>query len=333
MKDYIERYIYAVTKRLPEKNREEVKEELKANIYDMLPKHPTEADIEKVLMNLGSPRKLAFNYQEKKNYVISPLYFNDYINVLKIVFIIVIAVMAVTGSIEAVVNLEATNIFLQILEVFFKVLSNVISGLFTAFAWVTLIFWIVDYSMTANCKDEWKMKDLPEIPKPTGTKISKGETIVGLILTVTFSALFIAVLMNYLEYIVISNDQGFYVTEIFNQSVAKQFVPYFIISAVFGVMVYILKLYVGEWKINIAILHTAYELLSTSLALIFINNSRRILPAVFESIASYTDFTLDQVLSGFSKGVTALSVIICVLLAIELSTTWYKTLKGKKVKA
>ena len=333
MKDYIERYIYAVTKRLPEKNREEVKEELKANIYDMLPKNPTETDIEKVLMTLGSPRQLAFNYQEKKSYVISPLFFNDYINVLKIVFIIVIAVMAVTGSIEAIVNLEATHIFLQIVEIFFKVLSTVVSGLISAFAWVTLIFWIIDYNMGKNCKDEWKIKDLPEIPKHTGTKISKGETIVGLIFTVTFSALFIAVLMNYLEYIVISNEQGFYVTEVFNQSVAKQFVPYFIISAVFGVIVYIVKLYSGEWKINVAILHTAYELLSSSLALIFINHSRLLLPGVFESIAEYTEFTLEQVTSGFSKGVTGFTIFICVMLAIDLSSTWYKTLKGTRANA
>ena len=45
----IERYVYDVARRLPEKDREDVKKELRANIYDMLPENANDEAIKKVL--------------------------------------------------------------------------------------------------------------------------------------------------------------------------------------------------------------------------------------------------------------------------------------------
>ena len=42
MANLIDKYIYEVTRRLPEKDREDVKKELAANIYDMLRDNPGE---------------------------------------------------------------------------------------------------------------------------------------------------------------------------------------------------------------------------------------------------------------------------------------------------
>ncbi len=45
MNQWIERYIYAVVKRLPESMKKEVSEELRANISDMLSDKPTDDEI------------------------------------------------------------------------------------------------------------------------------------------------------------------------------------------------------------------------------------------------------------------------------------------------
>ena len=58
-KNLIERYVYDVTRRLPEKEREDVMKELRANIYDMLPEGASEDAVKKVLYELGSPVSLA----------------------------------------------------------------------------------------------------------------------------------------------------------------------------------------------------------------------------------------------------------------------------------
>lgn len=328
MKNYIERYIYAVTKRLPEASREDVKEELNAHINDMLPKQPTEHDIEQVLKSLGSPRRLANNYQEDKEYVISPLYYHDYINTLKIVLIIIFSLQIVLGTIDGIINLESNNFFEQVFEIIGSALGNAWSGLFTGFAWVTIIFWIIDRNMRKK-PDEWSMKDLPELPHPKTTKISRVETIVGLVFHVVFSAIFIGLFMNYLDVLTI-DVEGVFITEIFNQSVVQPFIPYFIGSAVFGLIVILLKLYIGYWRFPVAILHTAYEILSSSIIIIFITRTNLIKSEVFTAIETYTDFTYDQAFQGFQTGVSVLTWIIILVLVLDLIFTWIKTIKGYK---
>lgn len=58
----IERYIYTTTKHLPEKTRKDVETELRSNIYDMLSENYDEADVRKVLYELGNPAELANRY-------------------------------------------------------------------------------------------------------------------------------------------------------------------------------------------------------------------------------------------------------------------------------
>lgn len=328
MKNYIERYIYAVTKRLPEESREDVKVELNAHIYDMLPKNPTENDIEKVLKSLGSPRRLANNYQEDKEYVISPLYYHDYINTLKIVLIIIFSAQIVFGTIDGIINLESNNFFEQVFEIIGSALGNAWSGLFTGFAWVTIIFWIIDRNMRKKA-DEWEIKDLPELPHPKATKISRAETIVGLVFHVVFSAIFIGLFMNYLDVLTI-DVEGVFVTDIFNQSVVEPFIPYFIGSAIFGLVVILLKLYIGSWRLPVAILHTVYEILSSLMIIIFITRNNLIQSEVFTAIETYTEFTYDQAFKGFQTGISVITAVIMIVLTLDLIFTWIKTIRGLK---
>jgi hypothetical protein len=67
----IERYLYDVTKRLPEDIREDVRIELRSNIEDMLSDDPNDEEIERVLLELGSPAKLAVKYHPNPRYLIS----------------------------------------------------------------------------------------------------------------------------------------------------------------------------------------------------------------------------------------------------------------------
>lgn len=330
MKKYIDRYIYAVTKRLDESVRAEVTEELKANIYDMLSEHPSNEEIENVLKSLGHPRVLASNYQDQKRHVISSVFYDDYINVLKIVGVIVVSVMIIFGTIDAIVNLEATNIFAQIGIVISKAISRAISGLITAFAWVTIIFWAIDHHALKEGECKWSIKDLPEVPKPSHAKISRTETIIELIISTVFMTIFIAVLMNYLSYIVISDESGVFVTDVFNQSVAQRFVPFFIVSLILGILTSLYKLYIGEWKVGVTAVYSAYEMLSASLFIIFINHPQLILPQVFDSIVEHTDFTLEQVQKGFSTGITVTTVVISLIVVLSITFNWYKTIKHMK---
>src|SRR5690554_2970853 len=88
MNTLIERYIYAVTKRLPENQRKEIEIELRSLIDDMIMSksdEPNEAIIKEALLELGDPAELADQYRDKKRYLIGPDYIDQYFFVLKIV--------------------------------------------------------------------------------------------------------------------------------------------------------------------------------------------------------------------------------------------------------
>ena len=93
--DLIERYIYAVTKRLPGKTREDVARELRTLIEDMLKERcgevtPSDKDIRVVLTELGTPNELYEQYAgDGKRCLIGPPYYTTYVFVMKIVLICV----------------------------------------------------------------------------------------------------------------------------------------------------------------------------------------------------------------------------------------------------
>lgn len=80
--DMMERYIYEVIRRVPKKQREEIRLELEELISDMMEQE--EAGMEAVLTKLGNPRDFAQKYSGRHNYLIGPEYYGDYCWVMKV---------------------------------------------------------------------------------------------------------------------------------------------------------------------------------------------------------------------------------------------------------
>lgn len=106
MDKQIEAYIYDVVRRLPESQRPEVSAEIYEMLEDLLMDQP---NIEKVLNELGHPSHLAAKYRENPRYLISPDYFDQYLNTLKFVAPLVFGVGAAVIAIINIIN--AFNLF------------------------------------------------------------------------------------------------------------------------------------------------------------------------------------------------------------------------------
>lgn len=87
--ELIDRYVYAVTRNLPQKQRADVERELRTLIKNKMNEHAdTESDeksAEKVLLELGDPIILAEKYSNNKKFIIGPQNYHNYLLVLKIV--------------------------------------------------------------------------------------------------------------------------------------------------------------------------------------------------------------------------------------------------------
>jgi hypothetical protein len=333
MKQYMERYIHDVTRRLPETIREEVKKELENNIKDMLSENPTDEEIEDVLKELGHPKLLAMQYKDKPNYVVSPVFYDDYIMVLKIVAVIFAVVAMITGTIEVVFDQNASSILGLIGSIFSKIIGNVISGLLSAFALTTLVFWAISYHFSKSdevCK--WELKDLPEIPKPTSNKISRTNTVIELCFQVIFTLAFIIILIRYMDLVAIYSN-GIRITPIFNQLVTNQFVPFYIISLGIFIVSGLIKIYYGNWNLQVASLHSAAEILSVVVGLLLINHSDLILYDAYFAMADILDLTvqrLQEIVGNAIKWITILSIIG---VSIGIVSVFYKTFKDQIKKA
>ncbi|HPR35484.1 MAG TPA: hypothetical protein PKY64_07405 [Anaerolineaceae bacterium] len=192
-KELIKRYIYAVTKHLPENKRQDVGQELQSLIEETLAERsqgaqPTDADTKTVLMELGRPAELAAKYDpHAKDALIGQPHFSVYLRVLKIVLLAVSLGMAIASLLQVITGFEGS-----VFELFGNVLSNIWQALLGAFAWVTVIFAILyqkDVKLDVEMED---MEDLPEVPEKR-RQIKLGEIIASFIFTILFLILFVVV--------------------------------------------------------------------------------------------------------------------------------------------
>lgn len=180
--DMIECYIYAVAKRMPRKQQEDVTLELKGLIEDMLlercgGEQPTEKDIRVVLTELGSPYELYARYNEDgDNCLIGQPHYSIYKYVLK------------TMSIPFVIGLAVVGLISQIMEPvgFFEFLENwlgiMLEGLLYGLAAVTLVFAVM-YHKGMDMGESFDLKDLAAVPqkKQRISRLDTGFNLVGLV--------------------------------------------------------------------------------------------------------------------------------------------------------
>lgn len=187
--DLIERYVYAVTKRLGRKQREDVARELRGLIDDMLLERcgevlPTEKDIRVVLTELGTPQELYAKYDEDADKcLIGQPYYATY----KFVMQIVLASVAVGATVaRLILQLLEPQVWYMALGEWLNLLWN---GSFSAFSVVTLLFAFFQRK-GVRIENGFSFEDLPPVPKRT-KETSKWESIAGIMICVVFAVLFL----------------------------------------------------------------------------------------------------------------------------------------------
>ena len=187
--ELIERYLYAVTKRMDRRQRQDVAQELRGLIDDMLSERcpqvqPTEKDVRVVLTELGTPQELYAQYDDRAGEcLIGPPYYATYLFVMKIV-------MAAVA-----LGITMSNVILQVLEpkVWYAMVGTWLAMLYNsflaAFAIVTLLF-VFFYRKGVRLTEPFNFDDLPPVPK-RNQEISKWESIAGIVFSVIFMVLFV----------------------------------------------------------------------------------------------------------------------------------------------
>lgn len=330
--ELINRYIYAVTKDLPAKQREDISKELRGIIEDMLEGYngpeTYEEKIKKVLTDLGNPEILSNNYRATSRFLIGPKNFDSYIMVLKIVFVAVFVGLSIATAMSGLFSYEG-NAFKIILQY----ITSIFAALSQAFAWVTISFAIAEYyqmpTVSFNTPHEsWSIDDLPHIPKKEA-KISRIESIIGII----FSSIFMSIIYLYprLFAVYIPTPTGINVIPIFNTSVIEGFK--LIIAAIFLISIVkeIIKLVAGRWNLKVAISTSVLSIITLILSLIIFTNPNIWNQTLVEDIVKYVDLGFDLA-KAQSQLIKSFIAIIVIASLGEIVGSLYKGIKYNNLK-
>jgi len=187
----IERYVYAVIRQLPSKQRKDIEQELTSLINDMLEERcgditPTERDVNVVLAELGKPSELAAKYDpDGERSLIGPRYFRRYVQTLKVVLPAALIGMVIAAVLSILVNGMQERHW--ILEAALW-LGNIVSTVISAAVMVTAVFAIFEYKGVSLDEDD--ISKLPAVPKDN-QRIKRSDCIAGIVFTVIVLAIFV----------------------------------------------------------------------------------------------------------------------------------------------
>ena len=333
-KELIERYIYDVTRRLPEDERGEVKRELAANIADMLPDDPGEQEIIDVLTKLGPPRLLAEQYRQKQRYLISPAMFELYISVLKMVVLIVAVVCACVGAFLAVFSYGSAGEAAESIEAAIgtgigTTIAMVIEGALQAALWVTIGFIIAE---RAGSKQEpWTVKDLPRLPDQTVT-IPRSTSIVGMVFAVFFPVLLVTMILHGQWFLMWG--QASEVINPFSHAALYRCIPFIILLGAIALIINGLKLYWTRWNARLCIVNIIQNIAWLCIVLyilhwpdLFSNEAIVFTNKLFENDANVLEFIQAGGIVIF------FTVVFIAAAAIDIGTSIWNTWKGARGQA
>lgn len=324
MNNYIERYVAEVTRRLPEKDREEVKKELLSNIYDMLPENPDDAAVKTVLNSLGSPAALAEKYRQNPRYLISPAYYDEYIRALKwilpLVGGVVMAIGLITGAVEAM-RTTAENAAFIFSNVISKGVGMGVSGAFQALVWTTIGFVIAERSGTktkAAKSAAWTVADLPETQPPEAQRISLADGIAELVLTCVFATIAILFCKGVFPFALVLFDGSLQVYSVFSAEFLAMLIPVILITSALSIVSAIAKMKDCRWTPLVCSLHVLQKLVSMGLGVFMLTR-----PFIFsaEFTALMKQFNMPE-LAGFPWfGVNGMNPFLIFILVVTVIGT------------
>lgn len=277
-----DRYVYAVTKNLPRKSREDVSRELHSLISDMLEERcgavkPTEHDLRVVLAELGTPEELAEKYSPTGDRaLIGSPYYGKYIFVLKIVLLCTGFGILLASLMELLVS-GTDNGFLYAM----KCIGVLMQSLLAAFGFVTLLFALFERKGVSLRFQGDSLNDLPPVPKKKA-EISRTECIVGIVFSVLFTTIFLGFPGVFGVYI----SEGGKHTSIFLAE-AVQSKWYLILGfAALGIGRECVKLLEGRYTFRVLGATAIADILSGVLAAFWLANDQIMNPAFFAEISN-----------------------------------------------
>lgn len=356
--EMIERYIYEVTKRVPQDMREEITMELQSLIEDM--REEEGITVEEVLQKLGNPAEFAKRYNDRPNYLIGPEYYDNYMWVLKLGLIGIGISAVVSALLKGITGLEGSTLA-GITEVqnwsdfftafFAELFTTAINGAYSVIGIVTIIFGVLEWKkvkVSLKPEEKWNVGDLgknassvkswtpaalPPVPDKRAV-ISRGDSIFSIIFIIVFSALLLMVpqLFGAFHY---GDGKLTGIACVFNLDAWDRIVPLLIFSMFIGLVDEIVHLVTGYYCKAVMYSSIICNAIQIACSIVLLKLLPFWNPYFADKMLEFmekTEFSRGDILRYWGTDTFNNIILagICVISCIEISVSVYKTLRYAK---
>lgn len=337
-REWMERYIYQVVRRLPKDQRKEVEWELKELIGDMAEQ---EASMEAVLQKLGDPALFAAKYREESSCLIGPEYYDTWRWFVKVVLLcdlIPVALLSLVKGFREGFAQAGESMLHGVISAFAQGLGNAITDcLITgigAFGFVTIVFAVLERKKIGldgdkrTRKDErksWTPQRLSPIPNQKAV-ISKGDCVVSIVFMVLF-AIFLGIEPK-LFAVICKGGEGMVMIPVLNLEEWSSIFPVVAISLLIGLADEILKLTTGVYCRLVMVSCIVCNVIQIFCGVLLL----KVLPfwnPHFTEQLQQTEWGRSGILMHIGEGpFSDLVLMLCIGIALaEIGVTVYKTLR------
>ncbi|PMC35931.1 hypothetical protein CJ195_16875 [Bacillus sp. UMB0899] len=319
----IDIYIQEVTRRLPEKSRDDIALELRSTIEDMLPDDYNEKDVKEVLKKLGSPVSLAGGYRDQPMHLIGPRYFDVYMSLLKMILPIAAVISLISMIAEYFLGFAGQEAILNVaLYLMGEGIWRIIEVGIQVFFWLTLTFAFLERAdkgkdgipLTTSLQT-WTPDDLKTVTYvPKKKAISKCEIFGSLMWTAIWASLYFYA--NHLVGVYRGGSEGLeFRIPALNQDVLLQYWPVVVVVIALEILLSLYKLIKGQWTKRIALFNAVVQLVGTVIFIVIILNPNLLSPDFITFMSNIFTINPNQFKSSFI-GIVLFSFILSAAISV-----------------
>ncbi|MCM4079228.1 permease prefix domain 1-containing protein [Paractinoplanes hotanensis] len=182
----VDRYVYTALRRVPEQQRADIDRELRGSIDDAVDARveageSREAAIERTLLELGDPDRLADSYAGRRNVLIGPELYGVWRRLMVTLFSTVLPLVVVAVAVVELFNDDVT-----VGSVIAAIVTTAITVSVHMAFWTTGVFAVIERTGLgqADLKRAWTLDDLPKYEPGALSRIDFGATLVWPVLVI-----------------------------------------------------------------------------------------------------------------------------------------------------
>lgn len=325
--ELIERYIEAVVRYLPPRQRSGIIVELRSLIEDMLRQRtgdraPVQADVEAVLLELGNPRRLADSYRGPARSLISPAFFELYWLVLRIVLAATGGGILLATALEMAAN-PPDNAWMAVA----RILGSLYNALIGAFGIVTLIFALNDRfndqgrEQIEKLSEKWHPSQLP--PRTVSNLVIKRADPIAAIVIMVIAMIVINVNIELIGIYFVA-DGTMTITPLLSEFFAV-FLPWLNLSIGLAIIIEGIKLITGRWTMPLVVGSLVQKTLGLVITLQMFADTKIFNPGFFNEINRIFRAVATPLPADLPARICQVIVIVAIVgFAIDLLSTGWK---------